>query len=101
MLNKKALRRLYRLKREALSPKDLESASTQIMAHVISHNLMKRGLLMLFFDSAAHAELPMKKWFDTFKEHPICVPKVVDANGKMEASVNKGAYWNLVDRLGY
>lgn len=85
MLNKKALRHLYRSKREALSTKDLENASAQIMARVISNNLVDRGLLMLFFDSAAHAELPMENWFDAFKRQPICVPKVVDTNGKMEA----------------
>lgn len=106
MLNKKALRHLYRSKREALSPKDLENASAQIMARVISDNLVKRGLLMLFFDSAAHAELPMEKWFDAFKGHPICVPKVVDTNGKMEAVMwQKGMplqpnKWGIPEPLG-
>lgn len=85
MPNKKALRRLYRSKREALSPEELEVASAQIMAHTISHNLAKGGLFMLFVDSAAHAELPMKKWFDAFKGRSICVPKVVGTTGKMEA----------------
>jgi 5-formyltetrahydrofolate cyclo-ligase len=106
MLNKEALRHLYRSKREVLSPKDLEDASAQIMAHVISNNLVKKGLLMLFYDSAAHAELPMEKWFDAFKRHPICVPKVINTDGEMEAVIwQKGMpiipnKWGIPEPLG-
>ena len=85
MPNKKALRSFYRAKRNTLSNAELTHASTAILERIIDGNLIREGLVMLYLDSSNHHEIPMEKWFDTLEEHPICVPKVVDANGKMEA----------------
>jgi len=85
MPNKAALRKQYRAKRQALSSKELAAASAQILKQLIAQNLVTDGLLMLYFDSPLHGELPMRNWFEHFENHPICVPKVVDANGHMEA----------------
>ena len=85
MSNKAALRKQYRAKRQALSSKELAAASAKILDSVISQNIVKEGLLMLYFDSPTHRELPMRNWFEHFENRPLCVPKVVDANGHMEA----------------
>ena len=85
MPNKKTLRSLYRAKRQALSATALEQASEAILEKVIRQTLVPEGLLMLFFDSPQHHEVPMQKWFERFESTPICVPKVVDSNGRMEA----------------
>lgn len=87
MPNKNALRLLYRAKRKALSVAERTLASDAILELVIAENLIREGLLMLYLDSEHHYEIPMEKWFDTFEQNPICVPKVIDANGKMEAVV--------------
>lgn len=85
MPNKQALRELYFTKRKSLRPEVLETASATILDHVISENLIDQGLLMMFLGSSAHFELPMEKWFEYFEQHQICVPKVVDSKGHMEA----------------
>lgn len=79
------LRKQYRSKRDNFSLKELAHASDQILEHVIAQNLITNGLLMLFIDSPLSKELPMQKWFEYFKSYPICVPKVMDDNGQMEA----------------
>lgn len=84
MPNKNALRSLYRAKRKALSVAKLAHASNAILEQILSGNLIKDGLVMLYVDSSNHHEVPMGKWFETFKDNQICVPKVVDTNGNME-----------------
>ena len=85
MPNKKALRSFYRAKRNALSVAERNLASAAILERIIDGNLIREGLVMLYLDSGNHHEIPMGKWFDAFERHQICVPKVLDANGKMEA----------------
>ena len=85
MPNKNAIRTIYRAKRRALSVTELAHASTAILELIISGNLIKNGLVMLYIDSSNQREIPMEKWFNSLKEHQVCVPKVLDANGKMEA----------------
>ena len=85
MPNKAAFREIYRAKRKELSLKDLELASNDILKHVLAQNLVAEGPLMLFLDSPAHGELPMQNWFECFANHQICVPKVIDDKGRMEA----------------
>ena len=85
MPTKAVLRREYRAKRESFSSKELTHASTQILERVITQNLVPDGLLMLYIDSPMHKELPMQKWFEYFKHNQICVPKVINSNGHMEA----------------
>ena len=85
MPNKKALRSFYRAKRNALSVAERNFASAAILERIIDGNLIRKGLVMLYLDSGNHHEIPMGKWFDAFEGHQICVPKVLDANGKMEA----------------
>lgn len=87
MPNKNDLRKIFRAKRQALSASDLLHSSTKILNLVVSHNLVPKGMLMLYLDSAKHHELPMSKWFDKFDELPICVPKVIDDNGLMNAVI--------------
>ena len=87
MSNKKALRSFYRKKRSALTSAERADASAAILELIISETLIGKGLVMLYLDSIGHHEIPMEKWFDTFKGHQICVPKVLDANGKMEAVI--------------
>lgn len=106
MPNKKALRHLYRSKREALSTTQLANASAAILELVVAQNLVDKDPIMLFLESSNHHELPMEKWFDAFKARQICVPKVVDANGKMEAVMwQKGIplqpnQWGIPEPLG-
>ena len=87
MPNKNDLRKIFRAKRQALSASDLLHSSTKILNLVVSHNLVPKGMLMLYLDSAKHHELPMSKWFEKFDELPICVPKVIDDNGLMNAVI--------------
>lgn len=85
MPNKNTLRTVYRAKRKALSVTELTHASTAILEQIISGNLIKDGLVMLYIDSSNQREIPTEKWFNSLKEHPVCVPKVVNTNGEMEA----------------
>ena len=85
MPNKSTLRSLYRTKRKALSITDLAHASAAILKRVVVENRIENGLIMLYLDSTSHHEIPMEKWFAAFEKHPICVPKVVNTNGQMEA----------------
>lgn len=85
MSNKKTLRKHYSAKRKALSTTALEQKSDAVLNQVLTNNLISEGLLMLFFDSVLHREMPMQKWFERFENHRICVPKVIDRNGEMEA----------------
>lgn len=87
MPNKNALRLLYRAKRKALSIAERTLASEAMLELIIAKNLIREGLLMLYLDSEQHYEITMEKWFDAFKGYQICVPKVVDASGWMEAVI--------------
>jgi len=85
MPKKNALRTIYRAKRKVLSVPELAHASTAILKRIIDGNLIREGLVMLYIDSSNHHEIPMGKWFDAFEGYQICVPKVVNTNGEMEA----------------
>ena len=87
MSNKHVLRLVYREKRKALSTAQRAHASAAILEHVIAENLIKEGPVMLYLDSSNHQELPMEKWFDAVEQYQICVPKVIDTDGKMEAVI--------------
>ncbi len=85
MAKKQALRQEFRAKRQAIPQQELADASAQILKEVLVQNLVPDGLLMLYVDHPVQRELPMQHWFECFENQHICVPKIIDARGHMEA----------------
>lgn len=83
MHNKKFLRQHYHNKRNVLSSSELERASQAILNAIISKKLIEGAFVMLYH--SVSQELPTKHWFDLLSEHQICVPKVSNDAGHMEA----------------
>jgi 5-formyltetrahydrofolate cyclo-ligase len=83
MHNKKFLRQHYHNKRSILSASELDRASQDILAATTSKKLIQGKVVMLYM--SINQELPTKRWFDALSDYQICVPKVRDDVGHMEA----------------
>lgn len=85
MAKKCDLRHLFRNKRSKLSSQELSSASTLILNQIINGKLIKGKLVMIYISSQNRQELPTDGLFLLSDHYDVCVPKVVNKNGSMEA----------------
>ena len=85
MAKKSDLRQLFRNKRSKLSSQELYKASIQLFEHIKTNKLIEGNLVMLYMSSQIHLELPTDILFSLSDHCHVCVPKVIDKNGFMEA----------------
>ena len=85
MAKKRDLRQLFRNKRSKLSAQELSEASIQIFEQIRTDKLIEGNLIMLYMSSQNHQELPTDTLFSLSDHHRVCVPKVINKNGVMEA----------------
>ena len=85
MAKKHDLRQLFRNKRSKLSSQDLFEASVHIFNQIKSGRLIEGDLIMLYFSSEKHQEIITDLLFSLSNNYKICVPKIINKNGAMEA----------------
>lgn len=85
MAKKCDLRQLFRNKRSKLSAQELSEASIQILEQIRTDKLIEGNLIMLYMSSQNHQELPTETLFSLSDHYRVCVPKVINKNGVMEA----------------
>ena len=85
MAKKRYLRQLFRNKRSKLSSQELSEASIQILNQIMTGKLIEGKLVMLYMSSQNQQELPTDALFSLSDHYGICVPKVVNNGGVMEA----------------
>ena len=85
MAKKHDLRELFRNKRSKLCSQELSEASIRIFNHIVRDKLIEGNLLMLYISSQDLQELPTDALFSLSGNYTICVPKIVNKDGRMEA----------------
>ena len=87
MAKKRYLRQLFRNKRSKLSSQELSEASIRIFDQIKAAKLIEGNMVMLYMSSQNHKELPTDAMFSLSDHYNVCVPKVINKNGSMEAVV--------------
>ncbi len=87
MAKKRDLRQLFRNKRSKLSSQELSDASVRIFEQIKTAKVIEGKLVMLYMSSQNHQELPIEVMFSLSEHYNVCVPKVINKNGGMEAVV--------------
>lgn len=85
MAKKQELREIYRDKRKGIPIKELSQASCDIFRFVMDSKLLQGDNIMLYMANEQLHELPLTMWFSSLECFQICVPKVLYAEGHMEA----------------
>ena len=85
MAKKRDLRQLFRIKRSRLSSQELSDASIQVFNRIKSCKLVEGNLIMLYFSSEKQLEIPTDLLFSLSINYKLCVPKIINKNGAMEA----------------
>ena len=85
MAKKRDLRQLFRNKRSKLSSQELSDASVRIFEQIKTAKLIEGKLVMLYMSSQNLQELPTDALFSLSGNYAICVPKIVNKDGRMEA----------------
>jgi 5-formyltetrahydrofolate cyclo-ligase len=85
MAKKHDLRELFRNKRSKLCSQELSEASIRIFNHIVADKLIEGNLVILYMSSHNLQELPTDALFSLSSNYDICVPKVINKNGIMEA----------------
>lgn len=87
MAKKHDLRQLFCNKRSKLSSQELSEASIRIFDQIKAAKLIEGNMVMLYMSSQNHKELPTDAMFSLSDHYNVCVPKVINKNGSMEAVV--------------